>query len=500
MVEEIIKTALLGTDRYITPSGLGFSDVMEKIAAKEHDKEARFLKQAAVYFMLQSASLPLEELPAYHLPTIENENYISKSAQAVLQYALTENNELLLDYCFGLFEGQNKIITPWLIPDVLEKYNSGTRRKQLLALCGQVGRELVQLQQNNSVDIPYEPEDVVLASFFQIKRWVLEIRASTPLRIWEVEEGKKQSTFEELLNQEKPEKRVELLELLQTGLSKQDEAELLKLMKTKSRIVKAALTRLLVRIEGTQVQKDFTGLLQELLSYGTQKQFFGLKKSNVFTLAENHQLTMEQKAYGLEEISSEKGISDALYHLYQCITFIPLHIIAKTFNITVQEVTDQLYTNWKNPYLQRAFAENAQAFKNYELIHVILKTGQHFHLAEYLPFYEAQAFFKSAFKSTFLTNISHDNAAVVHNWLFSQPYTDIDAGLGIDILAHLKSNPYYIQGKQYYQLGLYLPPQCSTWLQKEINRVAGENENNYFQQNIQLTFKAIEDKNLLNQQ
>jgi Family of unknown function (DUF5691) len=505
MVDEIIKTALLGTDRYVPQTGLGFTDVMEKIAGKHPDKEARFLTQAAVYFMLQSASYPLTELPQPQpLAIAENENYIAENAQAVLQYALTENNELLLEYCFALFEQQHKIITPFLVPDVLEKYASGGGRKQALALCGQTGREMIQLQRPHETTTAQEQEDVVLASPAQIKKWITDIRAKEPQKIWEIESGNKLSAFEEMLNREKPEKRSELLELLQTGLSAQDEPELLKLMKTKSKNVKLTLTRLLIMISGSAVQKDFSGLLRELLTYETQKQFFGLKKSKVFTLNENHQLSPAQKAYGLEDISSEKGVSDGMYHLYQCITMVPLQVIAKAFEVSEQEVIDQLYTNWKNAYLQRAFAENVEAFKNKLLLNTLLKTGQHIALATYLPFNEALAFFKPILKHGAITSASRYNAMVVYNWLFSQPYRNVDAGFGTDLLNYLKAGQFHIQGKEYYQLGLYLPPECGAWLQKEINRVPAENEDNYFQkhfqQNIQQTLKAIEDKNLLNQQ
>ncbi|QES89886.1 DUF5691 domain-containing protein [Rhizosphaericola mali] len=497
--EEIVKTALLGTDRYQPNLQFDFSDIMQKIEAKAADKESRFLQQTATYFMVKAASIPLSDVAVEDLETHDSEKYISESTQKILQSALNEDNQVLLQYCFYLFQKRKEIITPYLVPDILEKYASANQRQEILPLCGFIGKEILkfrgeEIQATNSVE-----SDVEVASFAQIKEWITQTRKNSPSSIWEKEEEKKQSAFEEILNNEKPDRRAELLELLQINLSKSDKTFLLPQLKTKSKTVKTVVIRLLMQIENSPVQEDFKTLLNELISIEIRKQLLGLKKTTAIVIQENHTLTAAQKAYGLDEISNVKGVSDGIYQLAQCIEVMPLSLVAQTINLPEADIIQQLYFDLNNNHLQLAFMENARTFHNNDLIRKIVGTGERLGLAAYLPFQEASDFYKKALKSSFGNN-NRDNFYLLFNWLWNlEGYPQLDTELSMSILSQLKSNPYTIEGRNYYQLGLYLPKEIKPWLTQEINRPLGDNEGNFYQLHIQQTLKAIEDKALLNQ-
>ncbi len=496
MVEEIIKTSLLGTDRYQPNLDFGFTETMQKIAASEPDKEARFLKQASAYFMAQSVAFPLKEVEVPEWTVIEGENYISEIAEQMVQSALTEENWHLLNYCFYLFEKQEKVITPFLVPDVLEKYANNNQLKKVVDLCGKIGKQILPFFKAETQQQPLD-EDIETLGFSQIRKWINEVRASEPEKIWVTEPEKETSAFEEIFNQEKAEKKLILVELLQTGLSPYDEPFLMKQLKSKSKNVKLAAVKLLLQIENSKVQNDFVQLLHEVLSLETQKQLLGLKKTQNFVLINEHQLTPEQKAYGLEEISSQKNISDSLHHLYQCVELMPLSLIAKAFDLKEEELIAKLYFDLKNEYLQRAFEMNAQNYKNSLLITNILKNSNNHRLAEYLPYEEAVEYFKNWMKSVTFGNNQANYYYSIFTWLFRQEYTEIDYDFALLLLKSLKNNGYYVQGKQFYLLGLYLPEKCKVWLEHEQSRPLGEKENSYFQQQIHMILKAIEDKKQL---
>lgn len=498
MVEEIIKTSLLGTDRYQPNLDFGFSETMQKIAAAESNKEARFLMQASAYFMAQSVAFPLKEVNAPEWTVDEDKIYISETAEQIIQSALTEENRHLLNYCFYLFEKNGKIITPFLVPDVLEKYTneSNTQWGKIIPLCGKVGKKILHYFKTETQEQP-QNEDIETLEFSQIKKWIIEIRATQPEKIWWTEE-KQTSAFEEIFNKEKAEKKVSMLELLQTGVSTYDEAFLTRQLKSKSKNVKQAAIKLLLQINDSKVQHDFLQLLHEVLALKTQKQLLGLKKTQNFLLADEHQLTPEQKAYGLDEISSQKNISDSLHHLYQCIEWMPLSLIAKSFDLTEEETIKKLHSDLKSDYLQQAFVTNAQTYRNTLLITHILKNSNNHRLAEYLPFNDAVEYFKNWMKSPMISNNQTNNYYNnIFTWLFRQEYTEIDADFAHLLLKSLKKNEYCIQGKQYYLLGLYLPERCKLWLEQEQKHPLSEKENGYFQQNIHLILKAIEDKKQL---
>lgn len=497
--EEIVKTALLGTDRYQPTLQFDFSDIMQKIEAKAADKESRFLQQTATYFMVKAVSIPLSDVPFENLDAHDSENYISESAQKILQNALHEDNQVLLQYCFYLFHKRKENITPYLVPDILEKYTTANQRQDILPLCGFIGREILKFRGEETKPTTEVEEDVEVASFAQIKEWILQKRKDNPTAIWQKDEEKKQSAFEDILNNEKPDQRAELLELLQINLSKSDEPFLVQQLKSKSKTVKTVVIRLLLQIEDSAFQQDFKLLLKELISIEIRKQLLGLKKTTAIVIQESHPLSATQKAYGLDEVSNVKGVSDGMYQLAQCVELMPLQLIAQTMDVPESDIIQQLFFDLNNGHLQLAFMENARVFRNKELIRSILGSSERLGLATYLPFEEACEFYKKALKTS-TGNTNRDNFYLLFNWLWSlDGYPQLDTEMSMSILTKLKSDPYTIEGRNYYQLGLYLPKEIKPWLYQEINRPLGDNESNFYQLHIQQTFKAIEDKALLNQ-
>lgn len=496
MLDEIIKTALLGTDRYIPEGGLGFTDIMQNVASRQSDKEACFLTQSGIYFLLKDAAPALCEVVPDEYPVPVGENRIHERTAKVVQRALADDNVTLLHYAIHRLTHERQIISPVLVPDFLEKYSTeSVWRTRLIPLCGQTGQNMIRLKSLTGESVQTVQTDMATADATGIREWIIGIRNEQPSALWEPDEGKTVSTFEEIISREKADKRAEWMELLETGLGEADIPFLAQQLKAKSKTVKAVALRLLMQVEGSEVQADFCTLLRELITLEERALFMGLKKTTSFVPATTHVLSETQKAYGLEEMSSEKLITDVMHHLYQCVALMPLSLIATCFNISEQEVIDKLYTEWNHAYIRKAFIQQAYTYKHPLLLKALVEKENDSGLPDLLPFDDACALYLRWIKNANSANQRIAYATALFGRLFRETdYPELPIEVVKVILQLLHFNSYCLQGKQYYRLGLNLPAAVRSLLQQEINKPPARNENGYRQQHLQHTLQALDDK------
>lgn len=143
--EEIINTALLGTDkRAVSAAQLpeGLAGVAERIAGAASDKEEQFLQLAAVAFNYrQSGVVPLQqegiELP---LALPEELPYCSGRAVQLLKEIMEDDLTALLDYWMKTCIRMRKIVVPDMLPVLLNRSVNHVSMQLLVgAVCGKRG-------------------------------------------------------------------------------------------------------------------------------------------------------------------------------------------------------------------------------------------------------------------------------------------------------------------------------------------------------------------------
>ena len=497
MKDDILKAALLGTERYTPDFSLPFSDVMQNIANTSNEKEDVFLKQTALFYSLNGVCTPanqLEKTPAFEW---EDEQEVRAELENLLEKALSNDNIHLIDYCLHFIEKKSLVIPRYLLPDLIEKYLNNKRLGIVLQHSGKVGLEVAKIME---VDLSKSTQqlDSDDGSFVEILHWVKTTRQNAPEKIWEVEkllndEGTaietSKSKFERIVEQVKVEKRIQLIQCLKVGLSKIDEARLINLFKSKSQQVKNEVAKLLVLIEGSQLRNDHIALIKKLFVVSVKKEFLGLSKKTVIETNPAFTFDPNYKSYGFEEISSIKDLSDVNYQVVQCIRKLPISLIASTLDIPEKLVLDHYYTHQKQEVFKSAFIENAINFGETAFLIQAAKEKKHVPYLLHLPFEEALQTFEEFYRIA----DSHDVSINLLDWLFQQDYFELPTKLAQYIVKELQNNPYTIQGKQLYQLGLYFPQDMSAFI-ISMNKNTSDN---YFFENNHVIVQAIEDKNQL---
>jgi len=145
--EEIIKTALLGTDKYeaslITPlQALG-----ERIAQSEPDREATFLKQAISTLLYEEAGQQARELKQQiSICPPEQKMIIPEENQQLLKAILQQKDQVLLDYVIHYCLKHQLVVSKGLVPQLLRFASENkARQADILSICGETGKWLCQL-------------------------------------------------------------------------------------------------------------------------------------------------------------------------------------------------------------------------------------------------------------------------------------------------------------------------------------------------------------------
>jgi|GEM_PF-2718592 hypothetical protein len=495
MEEEIVKAALLGTERYMPELGLSFSNIMQKISDDFEEKEDIFLKQTALYYSLRDCCvlpIKIEGLTIFDSDSVVENN---PTLEGMLQKAILTQNNNLLNYCLYVVEKQNYSIPNYILPDMLNKCQDIKRRRIILRHGGSVAKTIASLMSIESVVTQenINPEEGTLQ---EILDWISVIRKNDPTKIWQINslqadaenlsKNTNQSKFERIFENEKVDNRLKLLKCLRDGLSKTDEPYLLKLLKTKSPQIKDEISRLLIHIEDTKIHNDYISLLKKMFVVTDKKKLMGLIREKSVQRNPDFVFDAHWKNYGFEELSPLKEVSDLDFQTIQVITRVPLPLIAKTLGISEEMFFEDFYVNQKNEKFHAAFIDNALNFDDIELLKRIIILTNNVELIARLPFNDALIMFENFYKGKQNRKVT----ITILGWIFQQEFFELSDKIGRLILEDLRDMEYEVYGNQYYLLGLYLPFNVSEMIQS-MNR--NSNDNSFFKNN-HLIMQAIEDK------
>lgn len=462
-VNELIKTALLGTDKYMpaTPDFLG--ETGKKIESLSTEKEDRFLKLAITAFLYEEAgrksstfdsSLP--ECPA------ETSALVSPVLVERLRETLFTKEDVLFKYLTFLISKSNQVLPADLVPEVLDKARENKKASgNMVQICGETGKWLCSL---NPAWQPLFQEDKdeniwETGSFENRRQYLAQIRTTDPAKAVEM--------LTDSIAAENASSRVGFLEVLYQNLSISDEPFLLSLEKDKSQKVKDLVLDLLRKIPGSAVSTRYFDFLRAMLIVKDERHLLVMKKKSL-SIREDLQVSEDLYKSGIEKVSSDKGVQDHIFLAGQLISYTDPAVLAKKLALSEAELIALLVQHKDGKHLLPFLTRAAASFKNRTWATILIKEHgvTDVALLDALPIEERTSFYPRFFEG---------NLPSVLPYMLDDVYSTLSLSLSDQLLTYLARNPYHISQPGYQKLALYLP----LGIQNRLKTFAEDDRQNY---------------------
>ncbi len=349
----IVNTALLGTDKKQLRADELIPDVAAAIAAitdaRQLDKEEQFLAVAAVAFNYrQCGVMPYNnEAATTTVATAETLPYCSKVATKLLREILEEDARELLNLWLRLCTKKGLIVSPEIIPTLLNKGAENKKIRNLIVQCG--GQRSIWLSDfnnkwkyvkaaaeaiNNPAGTKSTDEQDLTAMWEtgnpEERKEALQLaRAADP--------AKALTMLIQTWATENVNTKVELLRFLEPGISEGDKEWLETLVTDKSQKVKEGALALLKLIGTSAVMQRYQQIVQPIVQLKTEKILLGLSKKTTLQIALPAQFDEDIFKTGIEKYS-DKNFTEHEFTLLQLIAAVPPSFWETQLNTTPQEI------------------------------------------------------------------------------------------------------------------------------------------------------------------
>lgn len=337
--EHIITTALLGTSKkQVNPADFpaALKSSIEKFQGQ--DNETMFLQAASLSLNYMKAGVKPLNIPlTSNEAPAEEKPYCSNEATMVLRELLSAKYPNLTWFWCKRCREKGQIVQPTLLPELFE-WGVATKKhwsELFSSVIGKRGQWLAQFSADwqfvNTVD---EEIDWETASLPQRVTFLKKLRLQHPQEARE----KIASVWKE----ENAASRQELLETLSTGIHKDDEAFLLQTLNDKSLKVKELAWQLLKMIPDSEIILKYRQILQDSFIVTSNKVLGLISKTNI-----DVRLKLDGEEIfktGIQNLSSDKRISDENFILMQLTGEVPPAFWSAHFNASPEEVVKMFAT------------------------------------------------------------------------------------------------------------------------------------------------------------
>lgn len=370
--EEIINTAIIGTDKKSLNKSLIPTDLLSELEKAEQlstEKEIQFLNSAAIICNYKRAGFvsTSSEMSSIEECADEDKSYCSSHATGALQAVINEDNNALLIYWLNKCIDKNNIVTPEYIPLLFQKAERDITLKELvITCCGVRGKWIVQFnavwlfQEEKSLQTIFDHgrlEERKVA----LKEW----RTSSPVEAREA--------LEKSWAQEQAATKAELLGVLEVNLAPNDEGFLKECWKEKSQKVKEVALKLLKQLPDSFIIKEIWEFVQPLVSYKKSASMLGLLNKETVTLNLSFEIPEHFKSYGISYIDANKIYSEKEFTLDQLIGIIPLNYWEEHFNMKADDILAIFNKKEETEKFISSLARAANTFKNTEWAKILYK-------------------------------------------------------------------------------------------------------------------------------
>jgi predicted nucleic acid-binding protein len=478
--QEIIKTALLGTDKYQFKPVDALEEISVKVLARKADKEDAFLKNAAVAFLYEECGqVPVELGVSIEACPDEERTVISPDLNYQLQSALQIKDDVWFDYLMNQISAYNKVVSSELVPRLLNKALEQKRKAaDLLKICGETGRWLCGLNKNWTplLSSNLQDQDWETGSVEGRKEYFKTLRESNPSEAL----AKLESTFD----QESAAIRADFLAYLRINLSATDEPFLQKALKDKSKTVKDLALDLLRILQGSSINLLFIEHLAKVISV-TEERVMLISRKKVLHIDNTITPLEEVFKSGIEKLSSQKGVDDHIFWFAQMLAYVDSAVLAKRL--------DQEEDEWLKLLLEHKHSDNFVPFLTAAAINFI-----HSVLAEKLlerdnmNATELLHLIQPANRVKYLEKLINDNISIGIHWLLDDSYTPLPKSLAEKIIKKLSTDPYQITQPVYQRLALQMPADVIKLLNGYAKDDSEEYQRKYFRNQAANMLRYIE--------
>jgi hypothetical protein len=486
LLDEIVKSAILGTDKYQPSDWSDLEPFPAKAVAGAASREAAFLKLSAVAFWYAEAGSQGAEVPST-LPLCPPEPRLEVGTALAneLAGALQAKDDVLLDYLLAQSNRRGWVVTGDLVPFLLDRALDQKRKARVLVrACGVVGEWLASLNPEWQPLLAAGPgigTDWETSTLEQRREMLADLRRSDPAAALVL--------LQKTIGEENAAVRAELLELLDTGLSLADEPFLASFQADKSQKVKQVAAFLLKKIPGSALNQAHVDYALQCMALDEER-FMLVRKKKTLGLDENVAPTERLFKSGMEKVSSQKGVSDGLFCLAQALAYSPPASLAQGLGCPEGELLDLLLAHPRHKVLLPYLVEAALHFGHVDWARRLLQDNAvaEVGLLVLLPAREQAAL---------ASKVLRRNFAEFANWKFTDDYQELDEETARAMLAYLETEPYQFNKNQYQLLALYLPTRLMPTLQQYAQAATADYRLQYFaKQNLEM-LRMLEIKSLL---
>lgn len=464
--EELLKAALLGTDRYVPNYELPETDLANEIL--DENKEALYLKQVAAAVLYEEAGQKPKK------QGVDNqqfdglvEPYFKQGVSSFFKMAFRNNDAMLLSFLLKKVGNGNNRINPSVVPLAL---NFAAKNKRLANVivthCGEVGAWLCGLNPVWKKLISADPEiDFEIAGQASRIAYLEALRTTDPTAAREL--------IATQIKQESADKREALIATLVENISAEDLDFLSAILeKDKSKKVKETALSLLLQISNSEIANSFEKYLAQAIKIKTDRKLILLKDEKL-EFAKEVPLPEMAKTVGIETISSQKKIPDHIHQIAAVMGYVPVSRLAKILDVSIEKLIVLFQNSPHTHYFKQYMASSTALFNEEHAAEVLMENYFDDRLVEILPLEKQLNFFEKS-------QHGQVGSAIIRN-LINGEMEIIPGDLAERLLSFLEKQPYVINSPEYYALGFYLPASVTRILDEYIQN---DKTHQFFSKNI----------------
>jgi hypothetical protein len=448
--DNIVHTALLGTDKRQLKKEDFSEDLVEAydIISQSGDKEEQYLNIAAVAYNYRKCGVqPINKSVGKTSAEEEVKLYCSPQAHQLLNDIVSAESQSLLKLWLQQCNNINQIVFPEYIPLL---FDLGIKYKQLqeeiITVTGKRGEWLLPFNEAWKFEAVAVDESLWQTGTLEQRRTFLsELRQTEPRKAREL--------LQQVWPQENANTKAELLKQLSVGISNEDVEWLDQLMNEKSQKVKEEALKLLKQVPASNIVHHYWEILKQSIQLRKEKGLLGIGSKTVLEIKLADKIDDSIFKTGIEKVSSEKGVSENDFIIYQLIAAVPPSLFEEHYQLSAKEVIELFNKSKEFKQFIPAFGLAAGTFKNVEWLKTVIASSENQLYAEALQLFPDDE--KEKYALQFFEN-EQTAEGVIHYLLFYYKKR-WSVQLTKEIFKHTAKNHYRYNRSFYKEHILSLP-------------------------------------------
>jgi|SRR6185312_496875 len=445
----VVQTAMLGTNK----KDIVQQDLPEELLVAVKiindnaviDAEEKFIQTAALAFNYRQCGVrPNPQAGAtLSLAPAEEKLYCNTEALQALKDILFEDSVGLLKIWLQLCLQKNQIITPALIPALMDKSVQQKHLKTLVQEC--VGKRGAWLSQFNS-EWDFAPE-TNMEDLWQTG--TPAERKNTLQQLRNSNSQKAKEWLKETWPVENANSKNDLLSAISINISADDIEWLESLLNEKSQKVKDSVLQLLKQIPTSTIVKQYEEVLRRSVSLRKEKGLLGLSSKTIIHSDITTPVDESIFKSGIEKLTNRKEFNDDEYIIYQLMQSVAPQFWEKQFLLSPGEIIQMFQKDEIKKKFIPAMIGAVVQFKDTGWADAFMKNSHVFYL-DIIPLLpvEQQEYYSNKFFTGHEENIIRYALERDEEW---------STELAKNIFKHTAKN-YYTYNRAFYNRYIHLIP------------------------------------------